>query len=85
MLVELVDEGLKAAKIPCGTPAIVKATALARFSGLTIVMVLDTVAPPTCINRLLLEDASVKLGAGTVRRIFTEEVVEPEVPFAVTV
>ena len=85
MLVELVDEGLNAAVIPCGTPAIVRATAFARFNGFTIVMVLATVAPLTCIDRLLLEDDNVKLGAGTVSRMFTEEVVEPDLPFAVTV
>lgn len=85
VLADVVDEELNAAATPRGTPATERTTAFARFSGFTTVMVVDTAAPPNSTDRALFEDASVKLGAGTVRRMFTADVAEPEVPLTWTV
>jgi len=84
VLVVLVVIGLKAAVTPLGRPATVRATLAASPTGVTTLILLVAVVPPTRSVRLLAEVDRLKLGTGTVTvRTVELEAVE-EVPLTVT-
>lgn len=82
-LVVLVEDGLKDAVRPAGSPVTARATALAKPLDPVTVMVLLAL-PPGAMVRLADEALRVKLGDGTLTSIDVESDWEPEVPLTIT-
>jgi hypothetical protein len=84
VLVVLVLEELKEVVTPVGTPETPRVTLLASPTGLTTLIVLDWLLPPTRRVRALAEGERPKLGSGMVSAIVVVFVATPEVPVTVT-
>lgn len=84
MVADVLLAGLKDAVIPAGNPVIVKFTDPAN-PFMEFILTLEVAAlSPIGVDRVVEDDTSVKLGAGTVRLMVAEFVTPPTVPEILT-